>query len=72
MVSSSLRDFLTGFHKRKVERRKAAVAEIRKKIKEEQIRVRVEVSVDLKVLTSVTPVRNWFSDLKSKRCVSEA
>uniref|UniRef100_A0A3Q0QNH6 Nucleolar protein 12 n=1 Tax=Amphilophus citrinellus TaxID=61819 RepID=A0A3Q0QNH6_AMPCI len=35
-------EFLTGFHKRKVERRKAAVAEIRKKIKEEQIRVREE------------------------------
>lgn len=39
------REYLTGFHKRKVERRKAAVAEIRKKIKEEQIRVREEVSV---------------------------
>ncbi|XP_076000302.1 nucleolar protein 12 [Genypterus blacodes] len=35
-------DYLTGFHKRKVERRKTAVAEIRKKIKDEQIRVRVE------------------------------
>lgn len=35
-------DYLTGFHKRKVERRKAAVAEIRKKIREEQIRVREE------------------------------
>ncbi|XP_042360101.1 nucleolar protein 12 [Plectropomus leopardus] len=35
-------DYLTGFHKRKVERRKAAVAEIKKKIKEEQIRVREE------------------------------
>ncbi|XP_037332289.1 nucleolar protein 12 [Pungitius pungitius] len=35
-------DYLTGFHKRKVERRKTAVAEIRKKIKEEQIRVREE------------------------------
>ncbi|XP_053193636.1 nucleolar protein 12 [Scomber japonicus] len=35
-------DYLTGFHKRKVERRKLAVAEIRKKIKEEQIRVREE------------------------------
>ncbi|XP_074552935.1 nucleolar protein 12 [Halichoeres trimaculatus] len=35
-------DYLTGFHKRKVERRKAAVAEIRKKIKEEQVRVREE------------------------------
>ncbi|KAM9843235.1 nucleolar protein 12 [Aulostomus maculatus] len=35
-------DYLTGFHKRKVERRKAAVAEIRKKIRDEQIRVREE------------------------------
>ncbi|XP_077357702.1 nucleolar protein 12 [Festucalex cinctus] len=35
-------EYLTGFHKRKVERRKAAVAEIRKKIKEEQNRVREE------------------------------
>lgn len=35
-------EYLTGFHKRKVERRKAAVEEIRKKIKEEQIRVREE------------------------------
>ncbi|XP_019726527.1 nucleolar protein 12 [Hippocampus comes] len=35
-------DYLTGFHKRKVERRKAAVVEIRKKIKEEQNRVREE------------------------------
>lgn len=44
LSSCSVRDYLTGFHKRKVERRKAAVAEIRKKIKEEQIRVREEVS----------------------------
>ncbi|KAK2894151.1 hypothetical protein Q8A73_016635 [Channa argus] len=35
-------EYLTGFHKRKVERRKAAVAEIQKKIREEQIRVREE------------------------------
>ncbi|TNM97506.1 nucleolar protein 12 [Takifugu flavidus] len=35
-------EYLTGFHKRKVERRKAALAEIQKKIKEEQIRVREE------------------------------
>ncbi|XP_017272129.1 nucleolar protein 12 [Kryptolebias marmoratus] len=35
-------DYLTGFHKRKVERRKAAVEEIKKKIKEEQSRVREE------------------------------
>ncbi|KAM3598481.1 uncharacterized protein V6R79_018562 [Siganus canaliculatus] len=35
-------DYLTGFHKRKVERRKAAVEEIKKKIREEQIKVREE------------------------------
>ena len=38
------REYLTGFHKRKVERRKIAVVEIQKKIKEEQSRVREEVS----------------------------
>uniref|UniRef100_A0A8C6LZV4 Nucleolar protein 12 n=1 Tax=Nothobranchius furzeri TaxID=105023 RepID=A0A8C6LZV4_NOTFU len=35
-------EYLTGFHKRKVERRKAAVEEIKRKIKEEQSRVREE------------------------------
>ncbi|XP_041825287.1 nucleolar protein 12 [Melanotaenia boesemani] len=35
-------EFLAGFHKRKLERRKAAVEEIKKKIKEEQKRVRDE------------------------------
>ncbi|XP_064844124.1 nucleolar protein 12-like [Oncorhynchus masou masou] len=35
-------DYLTGFHKRKVERRKAAVVEIQNKIKEEQKRVKEE------------------------------
>nr|XP_057905343.1 nucleolar protein 12 [Doryrhamphus excisus] len=35
-------EYLTGFHKRKVERRKVAIAEIRKKIKDEQNRVREE------------------------------
>ncbi|XP_058261169.1 nucleolar protein 12 [Hemibagrus wyckioides] len=35
-------EFLTGFHKRKVERRKAAVEEIKNKLKEEQKRVREE------------------------------
>lgn len=43
LIHLPVRDYLTGFHKRKVERRKAAVAEIRKKIKEEQNRVREEV-----------------------------
>ncbi|KAG7460036.1 hypothetical protein MATL_G00216930 [Megalops atlanticus] len=35
-------EYLTGFHKRKVERRKAAVEEIKNKLKEEQKRVREE------------------------------
>ncbi|XP_056609191.1 nucleolar protein 12-like [Triplophysa dalaica] len=33
-------EFLTGFHKRKVERRKAAMVEMRKKLKDEQKKVR--------------------------------
>uniref|UniRef100_A0A8C6SAM9 Nucleolar protein 12 n=1 Tax=Neogobius melanostomus TaxID=47308 RepID=A0A8C6SAM9_9GOBI len=45
-------EFLTGFHKRKVERRKAAVEEIKRKIKEEQIKVREERHKEyLKLLT---------------------
>ncbi|XP_036614453.1 nucleolar protein 12 isoform X1 [Trichosurus vulpecula] len=36
------RDYLTGFHKRKVERRKVALEEIRKKLKEEQRKLRDE------------------------------
>ncbi|XP_075689755.1 nucleolar protein 12 [Rhinoderma darwinii] len=36
------REYLTGFHKRKVQRRKAAVEEIKRKIKEEQKRMRDE------------------------------
>ncbi|KAL0992977.1 hypothetical protein UPYG_G00101730 [Umbra pygmaea] len=39
---SERQGYLTGFHKRKVERRKAAVLEIQNKIKEEQKRVREE------------------------------
>ncbi|XP_044533265.1 nucleolar protein 12 [Gracilinanus agilis] len=35
-------DFLTGFHKRKVERRKVALEEIQKKLKEEQRKLREE------------------------------
>ncbi|XP_012681306.1 nucleolar protein 12 [Clupea harengus] len=35
-------EYLTGFHKRKIERRKAAVEEIKQKMKEEQKRVREE------------------------------
>lgn len=35
-------DFLTGFHRRKVERRKAAVEEMKNKIKEEQKKLREE------------------------------
>ncbi|CAL8302024.1 unnamed protein product [Merluccius merluccius] len=38
----SRQEYLTGFHKRKVERRKAAVVELQKKIREEQVRVRQE------------------------------
>ncbi|XP_069509153.1 nucleolar protein 12 [Ambystoma mexicanum] len=36
------RDYLTGFHKRKVERRKVAVEEIKKKIKDEQKKMKEE------------------------------
>ncbi|XP_018593989.1 nucleolar protein 12 [Scleropages formosus] len=39
---SSRNEFLTGFHKRKMERRKAAVEEIKNKLKEEQKKVREE------------------------------
>ncbi|XP_017538678.1 nucleolar protein 12 [Pygocentrus nattereri] len=35
-------DFLTGFHKRKMERRKTAIEEMKNKLKEEQKRVREE------------------------------
>lgn len=37
------REFLTGFHKRKVERRKAAVEEIKRKLKEEEKKMKEEV-----------------------------
>uniref|UniRef100_A0A6B2F5L0 Nucleolar protein 12 n=1 Tax=Bothriechis nubestris TaxID=1766655 RepID=A0A6B2F5L0_9SAUR len=36
------REFLTGFHKRKVERRKAAVEEIKRKLKEEEKKMKEE------------------------------
>ncbi|KAI1884578.1 hypothetical protein AGOR_G00227830 [Albula goreensis] len=39
---SERQEYLTGFHKRKVERRKAAVVELKNKLKEEQKRVREE------------------------------
>ncbi|XP_059204479.1 nucleolar protein 12 [Centropristis striata] len=56
-------DYLTGFHKRKVERRKVAVAEIRKKIKEEQIRVREERHKEyLKMLKERTDALNEAED----------
>lgn len=51
--SSISREYLTGFHKRKLERRKAAVKEIEKKIKEEQKRVREEVRFKIENLTSI-------------------
>lgn len=38
------REYLTGFHKRKVERRKAALEEIKRKLKEEQRKMKEEVS----------------------------
>lgn len=38
-----IREFLTGFHKRKLERRRAALKEMKSKLKEEQKRVREEV-----------------------------
>ncbi|XP_007423280.1 nucleolar protein 12 [Python bivittatus] len=38
----SRREFLTGFHKRKVERRKAAVEEIKRKLKEEEKKMKEE------------------------------
>lgn len=37
------REYLTGFHKRKVERRKAALEEIKRKLKEEQRKMKEEV-----------------------------
>lgn len=36
------RDFLTGFHKRKVERKKAAIEEIKQRLKQEQKKLREE------------------------------
>ncbi|XP_029364215.1 nucleolar protein 12 isoform X2 [Echeneis naucrates] len=56
-------DYLTGFHKRKIERRKAAVAEIRKKIKEEQSRVREERHKEyMKMLKERTEALEDFED----------
>uniref|UniRef100_A0A8I4A091 Nucleolar protein 12 n=1 Tax=Callithrix jacchus TaxID=9483 RepID=A0A8I4A091_CALJA len=37
------REYLTGFHKRKVERKKAAIEEIKQRLKEEQRKLREEV-----------------------------
>lgn len=39
----SCREYLTGFHKRKVERRKVALEEIKRKLKEEQRKMKEEV-----------------------------
>ncbi|CAM2097932.1 unnamed protein product [Caretta caretta] len=48
----SRREFLTGFHKRKVERRKVAVEEIKRKLKEEQRKMKEERHKEyLKMLT---------------------
>lgn len=43
MLFLCCREYLTGFHKRKVERRKAAVEEIKRKLKEEQRKMKEEV-----------------------------
>ncbi|KAH1185816.1 hypothetical protein KIL84_018565 [Mauremys mutica] len=48
----SRREYLTGFHKRKVERRKVAVEEIKRKLKEEQRKMKEERHKEyLKMLT---------------------
>jgi len=39
------REYLTGFHKRKVERRKVALEEIKRKLKEEQRKMKEEVKL---------------------------
>lgn len=39
----SYREYLTGFHKRKVERKKAAIEEIKQRLKKEQKQLREEV-----------------------------
>lgn len=39
----SRREYLTGFHKRKVERKKAALEEIKQRLKKEQKKLREEV-----------------------------
>lgn len=39
----SCREYLTGFHKRKVERKKAAIEEIKQRLKQEQKKLREEV-----------------------------
>lgn len=37
------REYLTGFHKRKVERKQAAIEELKQRLKEEQKKLREEV-----------------------------
>ncbi|XP_008328529.1 nucleolar protein 12 [Cynoglossus semilaevis] len=56
-------EYLTGFHKRKVQRRKVALAEIRKKIKDEQIKVREERHKEyVKMLKERTEALNESED----------
>lgn len=43
IVSLCYREYLTGFHKRKVERKKAAIEEIKQRLKEERKKLREEV-----------------------------
>ena len=41
----SCREYLTGFHKRKVERKKAAIEEMKQRLKQEQKKLREEVQM---------------------------
>lgn len=51
------REYLTGFHKRKVERRKAALDEIKRKLKEEQRKLKEEVPLKTPHPTPPSAVR---------------
>ncbi|XP_030094473.1 nucleolar protein 12 isoform X2 [Serinus canaria] len=46
------REYLTGFHKRKVERRKAALEEIKRKLKEEERKIKEEEADELEHLVT--------------------
>lgn len=58
-------EFLTGFHKRKVERRKAAVEEMKNKLKEEQKKIREERHTEyLKMLKERTEALEEADELE--------